>query len=170
MTLIIGIDPGLDGACAFLPGHSLPWVWTVPTVEETLSGGKKRRHLDAATLATELRGIGDRLRPCMAYIERVASSPQQGVCSAFSMGEGLGIWLGVLGALGIPHVRIAPTAWKRRVGLPSGATKEDSRAAALRLFPALAADLKRKCDHGRAEALLIAWVGAKCGQTREEGL
>jgi len=156
MKTILAIDPGLDGACAVISGASA-YVWDTPTTEELLASGKHRRHVDGACIATELRGGMLDAMATEAVIEQVASSPQQGVCSAFSMGEGLGVWLGVLAALGIPVRWVPPRTWKKAVGLQVGADKESSRAAALRLYPALAPSLGRKKDHGRAEALLIGW-------------
>ena len=132
-------------------------MWDTPTVAETLANGKTRRHVDGAGIAVELRGGMLDAMTIEAVIERVSSSPQQGVCSAFSMGEGLGVWLGVLATLGIPVRWVPPRVWKKAVGLQVGADKESSRAAALRLFPSCAESLRRKKDHGRAEALLIGW-------------
>ncbi len=43
----------------------------------------------------------------------------------------------------------------------AGKTKEDSRALAIQLFPALAEELKRVKDEGRAESLLIAEYGRR---------
>ena len=63
---------------------------------------------------------------------------------------------GVLAALRVPYESIAPSAWKAQMGIPKGATKDVSRARALALFPALAEQLARKKDDGRAEALLLA--------------
>jgi hypothetical protein len=66
-----------------------------------------------------------------------------------------GVWLGILGALGLAHTRIRPSVWKRHLGLTSD--KEQARLRAMQLFPG--ADLRHKRDHGRAEALLLAWYG-----------
>ena len=45
--------------------------------------------------------------------------------------------------------------WKRALGL--GKDKEQARLRAMQLFAG--ADLRRKKDHGRVEALLLAWYG-----------
>lgn len=156
MKLILGIDPGLDGACAVIQDGAA-FVWDTPTTQETMASGKHQRHVDGAGIAAELRGGMLDAVAVEAVIEHVWSSPQQGVRSAFTMGEGLGVWLGVLAALGIPVRWVTPRAWKKAVGLQVGADKEASRAVALRLFPACAQALSRKKDHGRAEALLIGW-------------
>lgn len=51
--------------------------------------------------------------------------------------------------------QVRPTVWKRALGL--GKDKEASRLKAMQLFPS--ADLRRKKDQGRAEALLLAVYG-----------
>ena len=84
--------------------------------------------------------------------------PGQGVSSTWTTGYGFGVWLGVLAALALPHTRVRPAIWKRAMGL--GKDKEQARLRAIQLFPS--ADLRRKKDHGRAEALLLAWYGWQC--------
>jgi crossover junction endodeoxyribonuclease RuvC len=49
--------------------------------------------------------------------------------------------------------------WRRAVGLPASATKEQSRGEAIRRFPGHAAMFARVKDDGRAEAALIAIAG-----------
>jgi len=81
--------------------------------------------------------------------------PGQGVRSMFTIGVGHGLFLGILAAVGLPYTRVRPAIWKRTLGL--GKDKEASRLRAQQLYPG--ADLRRKKDHGRAEALLLAWYG-----------
>jgi hypothetical protein len=65
-----------------------------------------------------------------------------------------------LAACGIPFTIITPVKWKSIVGITAGvADKEQSRARALQLFPSQAANLIRRKDHARAEAMLLAWCG-----------
>jgi crossover junction endodeoxyribonuclease RuvC len=61
----------------------------------------------------------------------------------------------MLGMLGLAHTRVCPHVWKHRLGLNSD--KEQTRFRAMQLFPG--ADLRRKKDHSRAEALLLEWYG-----------
>jgi crossover junction endodeoxyribonuclease RuvC len=84
--------------------------------------------------------------------------PGQGVRSMFTCGLGLGVWLGVLAALKLPYTRVRSSVWKRALGL--GKDKEQARLKAMQLFPT--ASLRHKKDHGRAEALLLAWYGRIC--------
>ncbi|OMP07387.1 hypothetical protein COLO4_07383 [Corchorus olitorius] len=55
---------------------------------------------------------------------------------------------------------VSSPLWKKEFELTgAGSTKDDSRRIASTLFPSLSDQLKRKKDHGRAEALLIAAYG-----------
>jgi crossover junction endodeoxyribonuclease RuvC len=74
----------------------------------------------------------------------------------------MGIWLGVMAALRMPYTPVRPVVWKKAFSL--GKDKEASRLRAQQLFPS--ADLRRKRDHGRAEALLLAWYGRQARQER----
>ncbi len=88
-------------------------------------------------------------------LEESQAMPGQGVRSMFMIGVGFGVWLALLAALALPSTRVRPAIWKRALGL--GKDKEASRLRAMQLFPG--ADLRRQKDHGRAEALLLAWYG-----------
>src|SRR5262245_27520595 len=88
-------------------------------------------------------------------IEEVQAMPGQGIRSMFTIGLGMGLWLGILATLGLPHTCVRPGVWKRRLGLSGD--KEQARLRAMQLFPA--ADLRRTPDHGRATAPRCAYNG-----------
>ena len=145
MTLIIGIDPGADGAIACCHGPDLLWVIDMP-------------YADGEVLAPVLANVvlqGDHVGPRRAFVERAQSMPAQGIASAFRYGTGYGVIRGVLGALDIPFETVRPAQWKRAAGL-IGADKAASRRRAVELWPAHAEQFKRAKDDGRAEAALIA--------------
>jgi len=158
--VIIGIDPGATGALAFLDTNTgVINVQDMPAI--LVQQGMRRVHrVSAALLAAliDVHGGG----PMMAYVEQVASMPNQGVSSVFAFGRAAGIVEGVLAALCIPTIFIPPQTWMRGVGL-AGAVKdrkEASRGKACQLYPASAQTFARVKDHGRAEAALIAHFGA----------
>jgi hypothetical protein len=155
MEIVVGIDPGLNGAIAFLPrDKSTPWVIDMPTV--MIQGStRKQRHCEPAQIAAEL-AMAKLDRRLTAAVETQHAMPGQGVSSCYTIGEGYGVLIGVLAALQVPYAKVNAATWKREMGLPVHSDKDASRAMALRLWPALAERLKRKCDDGRAEALLIA--------------
>jgi crossover junction endodeoxyribonuclease RuvC len=81
--------------------------------------------------------------------------PGQGTRRMCTLGIGFGVWRGIRATLGLAHTSIRPHAWQRALGLSSD--KEQARWRAMQLCPRVA--LRRKRDHGRAEALLLAWHG-----------
>jgi crossover junction endodeoxyribonuclease RuvC len=76
----------------------------------------------------------------------------------FSFGVSYGVVQGVLASLFIPYILVRPAEWKKRAGL-IGAEKDKARTIAQQLYPQ--AELARKRDVGRADAILIARHGAK---------
>jgi len=145
MSLIIGIDPGLSGAVGVLDHNGTTAVFDMPVADRSVSGR-------LLWLALKDRHIA------LAVVEKVGSMPGQGVASTFRFGRAAGVVDGVLGALGVPTQYVSPAVWKRHFGLLKK-PKDASRLIALERFPHCADELKRKKDHGRAEALLIALWG-----------
>lgn len=159
--ILIGIDPGLSGAIAVLKDDSVE-VWDIPTLIVAGAAGTTRREYQVSEMAAILRPYVAHGASVMAGLESVHSMPGQGVRSMFSMGRGLGIWEGLLGAFAIPYTKIIPQEWKRAMLSGMGHDKESSRVRAQQLFPALTEKFSRKRDDGRAEAALIAsYVGIK---------
>lgn len=152
LRVTFGIDPGLSGAVAtLLDGEPGP-ILDMPTM---LVGDWNE--VDAATLAKWLRGIraehaGAHFSAC---VEKVGAMPQDGNTSAFRFGESSGKPKAVLEALGIPYTRAIPKSWKKHFGL-IGTDKDEARLLAIRRFPSVAEQLRRKKDGGRADALLLA--------------
>jgi crossover junction endodeoxyribonuclease RuvC len=145
---ILGVDPGITGAIAFyFPETS----GRVVALDLPIADGE----ISAPLVADLIRTYA----PSLAIIERVSAMPGQGVVSMFNFGRAYGDVRGVIGALSIPVHFATPQKWKRHFRLSSD--KEEARALALRLFPSCADHFKRKKDHGRAEAALIARYGAE---------
>lgn len=155
--IYIGIDPGLDGAIAFLYSDGTARVCNAPTGKI----GKKRDYL-LAQMANLLERQINEIRQ-VAAVERVHSMPKQGVASSFNFGKGFGLWLGLLAGRGIPFDLVEPTRWKKVMLDGMGKEKDAARIRAQQLFPSLATELSRKKDHGRAEALLIAEYRRRIG-------
>ena len=144
----IGIDCGLSGAIAILNDDlRLADVYDMPV----MAGTGKRQQVNGAELARIIKSY--LLVEFVAYVERVSAMPKQGVSSMFSFGTSYGIVLGVLAALQIPVVLVTPQSWKKEVGIV-GKHKDFARTLAQQLYPQ--AELGRKKDIGRAEAILIA--------------
>lgn len=164
VMIIIGIDPGLDGAVAVLypddDVRSSPELFDTPTFLVT-GGRKDKREHDEASMANILRAF--KKRGTIAVLERVHAMPGQGVTSMFSMGNGYGLWRGLLTGLRIPYELITPQSWKKLLMKGQGQGKDASRQVAMRLFPQAADRLKLKKHHGRADALLMAEYKRRLG-------
>lgn len=151
MDVYVGIDPGISGAIAVINAHNeVCKVYDLP-LEQI---GKKRR-IDALQLADILKSILSHYNVIACALERVSSSPQQGVGSAFTFGDTSGVIRGAISTLGLRLFFITPQKWKSNFHLV-GKEKDESRRTALQYFPDAVEMLKRKKDVDRAEALLLA--------------
>jgi crossover junction endodeoxyribonuclease RuvC len=148
---IVGIDPGLTGGIAALDTANGDYhVQDLP-----VSRDKSLSWIDGLQLLEILKVYG----PNKAIVERVSTMPKQGISSGFHFGMGFGAILAVLQAAHVPFELVTPVVWKKWLQLPGGKDKTVSLDRARSLYPK--ADLKRKKDHGRGEALLIATWGAR---------
>ena len=138
----LGIDPGATGCAALIHDHGLD-LFDWPG--------------DPALVVPRLADWLVRFDVRLAALEKVGAMPGQGVVSMFTFGQNVGTWHGILATMHIPYVCPRPQEWQR--GLVDRKAGKDTKAASLaparRLFPD--ADLGRKKDHGRADALLLAW-------------
>ncbi|KAL1225926.1 Holliday junction resolvase MOC1 [Cardamine amara subsp. amara] len=162
-SYVIGIDPDLSGALALiktdhLGSSSSAQVYDTPHIP-VLVGKRVRKRLDAKSIVQLIQSL-DVPSGSRVYIEQSNPFPKDGKQGWYSGGFGYGLWIGTLVALGFSVIPVPAALWKRHFQLASGSsTKDDSRRVAAELFPSLSLQLKRKKDHGRAEALLIAAYG-----------
>jgi len=151
--LILGVDPGLNGALAFFDvGAGSITVNDMPTIE---AGVKSKRVVDEAALAKLIDGFGGVIEH--AFVEKVGAMPGNGAVSMFGFGVSYGLVRGVLAANFIPITLVPPQTWKSRLGVP--ASKEGARARASQLLPAFSHLWPLVKHDGRAEAALIAYYG-----------
>ena len=143
MKITIGIDPGVNGAIAWIQDGK-PCVEKMP---ETLA--------DLWDLIESIK-FGNE---CRAYLESVHSSPQQGVKSAFTFGQGYGRLEMALTAVGIPFERVSPQKWQKAMGCLTKGDKNVSKRKAQELFPQL--NQGHRITHATADALLIAEYGRR---------
>lgn len=143
-----GIDPGKTGAIGIDAGPASS-VHDIPLLKV---------HSKSLVNAVALRKLLIDEAVELVVIEHQGVRPKQGISSS---GQTMFLYGGLLATvltLGVPVEIVNAAAWKRRVGL-LGADKEVSRKKALKTFPKLKDKLKRKKDHNRAEALLLARFG-----------
>lgn len=144
----VGIDPGQSGAVAV--------IFRAGQIVEDWPGCPAR----AAELLLNWR---IEFNVELAALESVHAMPGQGVKSMFAFGRNLGAWEGLLAALHVGYVMPTPQQWQKGLVMPSDGADPKARSltVARRLFPD--ADLSRKKDHGRADALLLAWWARRQG-------
>ena len=144
----IGIDPGKSGGVAWITNGKL----CVEKMPETIQDLWKM--IDGIAYGSSgLPPHQSTFGCCKAYIEAVHSSPQMGVTSAFTFGNGFGHLEMALTAAGIPFERVTPQKWQKAMGCLTKGDKNVSKRRAQELFPSI------KVTHATADALLIAEYG-----------
>lgn len=146
--IVLGIDPGSISAAWAAVSNTHVTVGDVPVADKMVDANGFAALVHAMVSAPSTEG------PIVAVVEKVGAFPGQGVSSSFRFGMGCGIINGVLAALAVQRIEVAPGMWKKHFRL--GPDKEQARALALKRFPMLALPLGRKRDAGRAEAVLMA--------------
>lgn len=152
---VLGIDPGISGAVAAysLTERKVVYLHDMPVSGKATGKGQQ---VDAPGICALLETYA----PLHVFIEAQRPMPGQGVTSTLSLGRTIGVLEASCAALRIPYTLVEPGVWKRKAGIIK-AEKGQSITRALQLWPALAAKLARKKDHGRAEAALLAWHGVQ---------
>jgi len=143
----IGIDPGKTGVAALVTHASAHEILDYPG--------------DPSLIVDRLRSWKLSYEIVMVALEKVSARPGQGVVSMFTFGRNLGAWEGIISAFGIPFMMPTPRQWQKGIiDQKAGADpKARSLNTARRLFPD--AELTRKKDHGRADALLLAFWASR---------
>lgn len=142
--MTIGIDPGKDGAIAYI-------------LEDQLVKVQALRGLSDEDVVTYLQVMSP--RGCKVFIEEVHASPQQGVVSAFTFGKGFGVLLGAVYALGFYVKKVRPVEWQGALGCLSGGDKKSLFEHARYLYSEEYSRGMFKAP--QADAVLIARYGAK---------
>jgi len=163
--VIVGIDPGMNGAaCAFYRADHEGPEFVADAIDLPTCADNSKTQIDVAAWGRWLKRVG-----CAHFfIENVTPMPSRpgadgerrsmGATSAFRFGMAIGQLRATAQTLGIPGTLVVPRVWKAYYDLV-GPDKEQSRQLALELYPDAAIYLKRKKDHQRAEAILIARWG-----------
>lgn len=156
-SVIVGIDPGKDGAIVFL-GQNMQLIACVDT--PTFGTGKgSRRDYSEAEMVRILRQLTS--PGAIVVLETQQAMPGQGVSSTFSTGVGFGLWRGIIAALGLARFDVRPAAWTKAMGLTKS-TKAAHCEAAKRLLPELDCYGPRGgTKDGRADAALLAIYGLR---------
>ena len=147
----IGIDPGTPITIAVL-GDGFVEFYDEEEVGTQSKKGRTMRWENNPHLISEVLSYYQ--EGAIAVVETATPMPKQGIVSTSRYVGSNYMVRGILAALRIPYEEFRPAAWKKELKL--GRDKEQSRAMAINLYPQCIPDLKRKKDHNRAEALLMA--------------
>lgn len=159
-TIVLGIDPGANGAIAIL--SSAGELLEVVDMPATLEANGRR-----ATNAPLLAEIIAKSHAGRIFCEFVAARPTDAKVAAFAFGRARGVIEGIAGAYDLPIVWLTPPTWKRFAGVPPGKENKDvARSQAIARWPAQAGLFARKGDVDRAEAAFIGAAGLVRGEMR----
>ncbi len=151
--LIIGIDPGISGSICFFKDGRILEVIEMPVMTE---GKKNKKQVNGAQIYNEfLKRINKKDDEIRVVIEQVSAMPGQGVTSMFNFGQSYGILKGICSAMQLPMFFVRPAKWKKYFNLINS-QKDASRTRAIEIFPYFSAQLSKKKDSNKADAILIA--------------
>ena len=171
----VGIDPGLDGAIAILDANgAAEFVVDMPTV--TI---RDRREIDGSAVAGYISAVPLSTLVCIERVPDFMRGDHGHPLQVARLHAAAGLVRGIAIGCGLRVRGLTPTQWRalvmpttktrrdmaRRMGIT---VKDESLAAARRLFPTMELNLAK--HEGRAEALLIARAGwlLGCGEMRVE--
>lgn len=152
--MILGIDPGKNGALCFYYNdkdynlYQMPPVFAINEMETIFANEQV---------------------PEKVYIEKAHAMPKQGVSSMFNYGMHYGWVLGYLQSKDLQVIEVPPQTWCKfaHQGVTqytgTGSGKKKSLEASMKLFPNerfLATDRSSKPHDGYIDATLIAYYGA----------
>ena len=152
--LIIGIDPGINGAICLFKDGKIVDVFEMPKMAV---GKKNKSQINASQIFNEIQKAieGEDKTRVIAVIEQVSAMPGQGVTSMFNFGQSFGVLKGICSAMQLPVYFVRPAKWKKHFNLINS-EKDASRTKAIEAFPYISSQLSRKKDANKADAILLA--------------
>ena len=152
--LIIGIDPGINGAICFFENGEVKEILDMPNMAE---GKKNKRQINGPQIYNEIskRITNISKKEVVVVIEQVAAMPGQGVTSMFNFGQSFGVLKGICSAMQLSMHFVRPAKWKKYFNLIK-TEKDASRTKVIEIFPYISSQLSRKKDSNKADAILIA--------------
>jgi hypothetical protein len=159
VTIVMGIDPGLDGGLVALgPDGRVAAADLMPTLP---SGRGSGRRLDFV----RLRDLLPRGPDALVVLEELQGRPgaAMGATSALTMGQNHGLLVGMLVERGVAFELVNPQRWQRVMTPGSGDPKCRSVLTCQRLLPrlCLTPGKRTKPHDGLADAALLALYGLR---------
>ena len=150
--IIIGIDPGINGAISIIENKKIIEVYDTPTM---IDGKKNKRQINGAQVTNIFKERLNGETEVVVVVEHVNAMPGQGVTSMFNFGQSFGVIKGICAALNLPIYFVRPAKWKKHFNLIK-TNKDASRTKVIEAYPEISSKLHRKKDSNRADAILIA--------------
>ena len=150
--IIIGIDPGINGAISVIENKKILEVYDTPTM---IDGKKNKRQIKSAQVTNIIKDRLNNNKEVVVVVEHVNAMPGQGVTSMFNFGQSFGVIKGICAALSLPIYFVRPSKWKKHFNLIK-TNKDASRTKVIEAYPEISSKLHRKKDSNRADAILIA--------------
>ncbi len=150
--IIIGIDPGINGAISVVENKKILEVYDTPTM---IDGKKNKRQINSAQVTNIIKERQKNNNEVIVVVEQVNAMPGQGVTSMFNFGQSFGVIKGICAALNLPIYFVRPSKWKKHFNLIK-TNKDASRTKVIEVYPEISSKLHRKKDSNRADAILIA--------------
>ena len=150
--IIIGIDPGINGAISVIENKKIIEVYDTPTM---IDGKKNKRQINGAQVTNIFKERLNGEKEVVVVVEHVNAMPGQGVTSMFNFGQSFGVIKGICAALNLPIYFVRPAKWKKHFNLIK-TNKDASRTKVIEAYPEISSKLHRKKDSNRADAILIA--------------
>ena len=150
--IIFGIDPGVSGAISVLENKKVLEVFEMPTM---IDGKKNKKQVNGSQVTNIFKERLNNHKDIIVVVEHVNAMPGQGVTSMFNFGQSFGAIKGICAALNLPIYFVRPAKWKKYFNLIK-TNKDASRTKAIQVYPEISAQLSRKKDSNKADAILIA--------------
>ena len=147
--IVVGIDPGKSGGLVEI--HSKNKKCSLHKCPRTTQGM-------ASLLRTAKHSAFIDDLPILVAIEKVHAFPTDARSAAFKFGMNYGMWLGIIGALSVPVIEIAPQTWmKSYAPLPKvkQERKREIKKIATEIFSEVYSN-KNKITYAVSDAALIA--------------
>lgn len=148
MSIVLGVDPGVTGALAFVDGNRI-----IGIIDHSAWCNVHQPYIELQLMLRQL------WQPDIVVIEQQHARPGQAVASTSNLMQYYGVLLGCLAAYDVPMHEVDPAVWKANMHLDKD--KKKSLDLARKLWPNSLEMFRRIKDHGRAEAALIAHYGTR---------
>ena len=150
--ILIGVDPGINGAISIVENKKILEVYDTPTM---IDGKKNKRQINSAQVSNIFKERLNLNKEVIVVVEQVNAMPGQGVTSMFNFGQSFGVIKGICAALKLPIHFVRPAKCKKHFKLIK-TNKDASRTKVSESYPEISSKLHRKKDSNRADAILIA--------------